>query len=181
MTSRVGRLAAVVAALALALTFVPGTAAWAHGPEDTERAYDLVRQAIALIVSTPDDMDGIADKVNDAMEADDASGVQITLVKQAEQAMEAGDLHQTRALLEKSIGARVHTDASEPVPIGQPAPVGADTGTVAAVDPLPGRDGVAGSDWIMLALSLLVGLGGIALSLQLRPRHLPHPGPSSGR
>ena len=177
MTSRAVRLAAVVAALTLA--FVPGTA-WAHGPEDTGRAYDLVRQAIALIVNTPDDMDAIADKVNDAMEAEDSSGVQITLVKQAEQAMEAGDLHQTRALLEKSIGARVHTDASEPVPIGQPAPVGADTGTVAAVDPMPGRSGIDGSDWIMLALSVVVGVGGIALSLELRPRHLPHPGPASG-
>jgi hypothetical protein len=178
MTSRAGRLAAVVAALTLAL--VPGTA-WAHGPDETERAYDLVRQAIALIVNTPDDMDGIADKVNDAIEAEDSSGVQITVVKQAEGAMEAGDLHQTRALLEKSIGARVHTDASEPVPIGQPAAVGADTGTVAAVDAMPGRGDIAGSDWIMLALSVLVGVGGIALSIRLRPRHLPHPGPASVR
>jgi len=176
MSNRAGQLAAVLATLTLAL--VPGTA-WAHGPEGTERAYDLVRQAIALIVNTPDNMDSIADKVTDATEAADSSGVQIPLVKQAKKAMDAGDLHQTRALLEKSIGARVHTDTSEPVPIGQPAPVGADTGTVAAVDPMPGRNGLAGSDWIMLALSVVVGVGGIALSLKLRPRHLPHPGPAS--
>ncbi len=165
--------AAAIAVLLWAL--VPGVA-WAHGGEGTDRAYDLVRQAIALIVNTPDDMDTITDKIKDAIDAPDPSDVQIPLVQQAKDTLDGGDLHQTRALLEKSIGARVHTDAAEPVAMGLPAPAtGADTGTVAATDALPGRDGFTGVDWVMLSLSLVFGLGGAALSLRLRPRNLPHP------
>ncbi len=48
---RVGAgLTALVAALLLAVAPSP---AWAHGDEESQRAYDLVRQAIALIVNTP--------------------------------------------------------------------------------------------------------------------------------
>ncbi len=169
---------AALVVVAIAAT-VPGVA-WGHGDEESERAYDLTRQAIALIVNTPDDMDAIEDKVNDAIEAKDASGAQIPLVEQAKETMEAGDMHQTRALLEKAIGARVHTSAAEPVPIGQPAPAtGSETGTVAAIDALAGRDGISDLDWVMLALSALVLLGGVAVSIRLRPRNLPHPGPTA--
>jgi hypothetical protein len=183
------RVSAVLAVLLLAV--VPGTA-WAHGPEETNSAYDLVREAITLIVNTPDDMDSITDKINDAIEATDSSNVQIPLVQQAKQAAEGGDMHQVRTLLEQSIGARVHTEAAEPVPIGQPAPApaptpaaapatDADKGKVAVLDPMPGRGELSGGDWVMLAISILVGLVGIALSLRLRPRHLPHPGPTPVR
>ena len=172
-------LAALVVVLLVAT--VPGVA-WGHGGEENERAYDLTRQAIALIVNTPDDMDAIADKINDAIEAKNASGVQMPLVEQAKGALEAGDMHQARALLEKAIGARVHTSTAEPVPIGQPAPAtGSETGTVAAIDALPGRDGMSNLDWVMLALSAVVLVGGVTLSVRLRPRHLPHPGPSPKR
>ncbi|MFD8495795.1 hypothetical protein [Amycolatopsis sp. NPDC059657] len=173
------RLALSAVLTVLLLAFVPAQA-WAHGDEGTDRAYDLVRQAIALIVNTPDDMDAISDKINDAIGAKDPSNVQIPSVQQAKQAADGGDLHQARSLLEQSIGARVHTGVAEPVPIGQPAPVtGADTGTVAAIDELAGRGALNGGDWIMLAISVVVGLGGVVLSLRLRPRHLPHPGPDT--
>jgi hypothetical protein len=166
---------------ALLLAVLPGVA-WAHGDEGGERAYDLVRQAIALIVNTPDDMDAIADKINDAIEAEDTSDVQIPFVEQANMAMDAGDMHQTRALLEKAIGARVHTSTADPVPMGQPAPAtGAETGTVAAIDSLPGRGDLGSRDWVMLTLSVLVLLGGFAVSTRLRPRNLPHPGPKALR
>ncbi|PXY28252.1 hypothetical protein [Prauserella muralis] len=169
----------VLAALALLLT--PQVAA-ADGDEGTDRAYDFVRQAIALIVNTPGDMEGIEDKVGDALEAPDASQVRMPLVERAEQALEGGDLHQVRALLERSLGARVHLGSDEPAPIGQPArPTGMDSGTVAALDPRPGRNGFNGGDWIILALSAAAGLGGVALSLRLRPRRLPHPGPGPVR
>ncbi|MGW5193397.1 hypothetical protein ACWEOO_29390 [Kribbella sp. NPDC004138] len=157
----------------------PGVAR-AHGPDDSDMSYVLVRQAIALIVNMPDDGDMITDKITDATEATDTSQVQIPLVEKAAAAWKAGDLHQTRALLERSIGARVHTSTSDPVPIGQPAPVtGAETGTVAAIDPLPGRDGMSTLTWVMFALSALVLAGGVVIATRLRPRDLPHPGPSA--
>lgn len=182
MKHRLGS-AAVVAALLL--TVLPGVAS-ADGDENSDRAYDLVRQAIALIVNSPDDMEMIVDKITDATEAKDPAGVDIGLVRLAKDAMGRSEqhkerpilLHQVRALLERSIGARVHTGTSDPVAIGHPAPAtGVETGTVAAIDPLPGRGRLGGGDWVMLTLSVLVGLTGAAVSLRLRPRGLPHPGP----
>ncbi len=170
---RVGAgLTALVAALLLAVAPSP---AWAHGDEESQRAYDLVRQAIALIVNTPGNHEAIEDKVNDALEAKDTSQVKLPLVEQAKQALEADDMHQVRARLEAAIGARVHTGNADPVPIGEPAPVtGEETGTVAAVDALPGRNALTGGDWVLVAVSALVGLVGIAASVRLRP-HVPRP------
>jgi hypothetical protein len=169
-------LTALVAALLLAAAPAP---AWAHGDEESMPAYDLVRQAIALIVNTPDDHEAIEDKVNDALEAEDTSQVKLPLVEQAKEAFEADDMHQVRSKLEAAIGARVHTGDAEPVPIGEPAPVtGEETGTVAAIDALPGRGGLTGGDWVLIAVSALVGLIGIALSVWVRPRvHRPHAAP----
>ncbi len=172
------RLALAATLTSLLLALMPGVAS-AHGDEDTGRSYDLVRQAIALIVNTPGDMDAITDKINDALGAENRDRVQIPLVQQAKAALESNDMHQVRALLERSIGAKVHIGPAEPVPIGEPAPAtGAETGTVAAIDAMSGRGNVNGGDWIMLALSVAAGLGGVALSLRMRPRHLPHPGPT---
>lgn len=176
------RLGAAGLLAALLMAVLAPAVAWADGDEDTDRAFDFVRQAIALIVNTPEDMAGIEDKIGDAEEAPDPSDVRIPLVRQAEQAFGDGDMHATRRLLERSIGARVHSGSAEPVAIGEPARVtGMDTGTVAAIDPMPGRDDLNGGDWIMLGISTIVGLGGIGLSLRLRPRRLPHPGPTPVR
>ncbi len=101
--------------------------------------------------------------------------MKLPLVEQAKQALEADDMHQVRARLEAAIGARVHTGNADPVPIGEPAPVtGEETGTVAAVDALPGRNALTGGDWVLVAVSALVGLVGIAASVRLRP-HVPRP------
>jgi len=108
--------------------------------EGTERAYDLVRQNIALIVDTPADVDAIPDKIGDARSARDQSQVQIALVRQAKDAPARGNLHRMRALLEKSIGAR-------------------GSGRTAAVEAMPGRGSLSGGDWVMLGLSILVGGG----------------------
>ncbi len=168
-----------VALLLIIATAVAPRPAWAHGEGDSDKALVLVRQAIAYLVNTPPNMDGATDKIGDAAEAEDKAGVQLPLVEQAKDAMEAGemgsvDVHKVRALLEQSIGAHVHTGPTDPVAIGQvPPPVtGAETGTLAAIDPMPGRGGLTGGDWALLVISMLVGLGGLALSILLRP-HLP--------
>lgn len=162
--------------LTTALLAVAPAAATAHGEDDPATAFDLVRQAIALIVNTPNHQDTIADKIDDALMASDTSNVQLPLVQQAKDAMEAGDLHQTRRLLEQSIGARVHTGNADPVPIGEAPPAaGADTGTLAAIDAIPGRHGLTGEDWVLLAVSLAIGLGGLVFALRLRPHRPGHP------
>ena len=173
MRPRARRLAA--AAMAVAIVLLLPASASAHGTGESDKAFDLVRQAIALIVNTPSNMDAITDKIDDAIDAKDTANVQLPMIQQAKDAMETGDLHQVRRLLEQSIGARVHTGPADPVPIGNPAPaVGADTGTVATVEGLPGRHGLTGGDWILLAVSLVAGLGGLALAIRLRP-HRPSP------
>lgn len=166
---------------AVLLTVSP-MSAWAqHEDGEHARAYDLVRQAIALIVNTPGDHEAIEHKIDDALAAEDTSQVNLPLVEQAMEAMEAEDMHEARRQLEASIGARVHTGRSDPVPIGSPAPVtGEATGTVAAVDAIPGRPGLTSGDWILLAVSALAGLAGVVLSARLRP-HLPHPPTASAR
>src|SRR5262249_311701 len=128
-------------------------AAWAHGEGDSDQALILVRQAIAYLVNTPINMDAAADKIRDATEAPDKDGVRIPLVEQARDAMEAGDmesgaLHRARALREQAIGAHVHPGNAAPVAIGDVPPLvtGADTGTLAALDPMPGRGGLNGGD-----------------------------------
>jgi hypothetical protein len=166
---------AVMAGLTAALLIFAPATAWAHGDDESERAFDLVRQAIALIVNTPDDTMAIADKIDDAIGSGDTSDVRIPLVEQARDALAAGDVHKARALLEQSIGARVHTSGADPVAVGHaPPPItGAGTGTVAAIDALPGRGGLRGGEWALLAVCVAVALAGVTLSIRLRP-HLPH-------
>ena len=147
--------------------------AWADDGDDAADAFTLVRQAIALIVNTPGDETAIDDKVDDALAADDTHNVDLALVSRAKDILAAGDLHQARGLLEQSIGARVHTSTADPVPIGRPAPVtGEQTGTLAAIDAMPGRQGLTAADWTLLAICLVTAAFGLVLSARLRS-HLP--------
>lgn len=175
--------AAVIGGIsALVLALAPATAASAHGDDEPTAAIALARQAIALIVNTPDDADMIADKINDAAESKDTDGVQIPLVDQAKDALAAGDLHETRTLLEQAIGARVHIGDADPVVIGDvpPPAIAADTGTLAAIDALPGRDGLHRTEWILLIISVLIAAAGLVLSARLRP-HPVHTTPPGDR
>ena len=102
-------------------------------------------------------MDAITEKIGDALSAKDQSQVQIALVQRAKDALARGNLHRARALLKKSIGAR-------------------GSGRTAAVQAMPGRGSLSGGDWVMLGLSVLVGVAGIVAAAMLRPRRLPRPG-----
>ncbi|WP_454852325.1 hypothetical protein [Promicromonospora soli] len=168
------RLSTWLSVAALLLVLLAPAPAFAHGDDEQARAFDLVRQAIALIVNTPGDQMNIEDKVADALVAEDTTDVRLDLVRQAEDALASGDLHDARALLERSIGARVHTSAADPVPIGQPPPLtGEQTGTLAAVDALPGRQELRGGEWLLLTASLLIGATGVLVAARIRPPHLP--------
>ena len=102
------------------------------------------------------------DKIDAALSAKDRSQVQIPLVQQAKDALARGNLHRVRALLEKSIGMR-------------------GGGRIAAVEPMPGRGRLSGGDWVMLGLSVVVGVVGIVAAAVLRPRHRSRPGPTPAK
>jgi len=114
-------LATAVLILAWSALLTPPVAA--HEGEEEVPAAELVEQAIALIRGQPDQVEAIADKIHDALEAEDAEGVDLELVERADAALETGDLHEAQDLLEEAIGAAPHdvvvSPNDEP---GEPAP-----------------------------------------------------------
>lgn len=168
--------AALVLALAVLALAVPAAG---DEPGESDESAQLVREAIALIVNTPDDMEGIEDKIVDAQEAPHQEGVDLDLVAQAEAAFEREDMHEVRLLLERSIGAQPHRGNEDPLPIGQSRgspgmtmATGADTGTDVAIDDLaPDRDR-SGADWLGLTALAVLAAGGVWLAARFRPhRH----------
>ena len=163
---------AAVAASAVLIAVVLGrTPAAADEPGESTVASELVRQAIALIVSTPGSMDTIEDKVGDALEVENQQGVDIALVRRAVDALETGDLHEARALLERSIGARPHLGSTDVAPIREvsrgPAR-GAEAGDAPIRDALDTGD-VDGGDAIAIATGAALGALGAFLGMRWRP------------
>jgi hypothetical protein len=167
------------AALVLWLLAAVALPARADEPGESDQASVLVRQAIALIVNTPNDMEGIEDKIKDAQEVKNQEGVKIELVEQAGEALEQNDMHRVRSLLEQSIGARPHLGGADVPPIRETSSLasgalatGEQTGTNVAIDPLEPKRGLDGGAWVMLAVSLGLILLGAWLALRWRPpRH----------
>jgi hypothetical protein len=83
---------------------VIATPASAHGDEKNKPSADLVRIAIAILEVHPMPNAAVADRIHDAEVATDQSDVKMNLVKQADAALEKGDVVTTKRLLEKSIG-----------------------------------------------------------------------------
>ena len=162
-----------VTGIAFLRTVLGGGAAQAHGTEGSDRASDLVLQAIALIVNEPDNHEMIKDKIQDALKARDTSGVDLELVRAARASLAADQLHRTRSLLERSIGARAHRGGGEPAPIREvgPTPAGAAPGRALPSDPLPGRSGLDTGDIVVLGAAIVVAAIGVALAIRYRPRN----------
>jgi hypothetical protein len=171
------RMAAGAVMLLLLVALAPP--ARADEPGESDEASMLVRQGIALIVNTPDDMEGIEDKIKDAQEVKNQEGVKIELVEQAGEALEQNDMHRVRSLLEQSIGARPHLGGSDVPPIRETSSLGSgalatgeQTGTNVAIDPLEPERGLDGGAWAILAVSLGLVLLGAWLALRWQPlRH----------
>ncbi len=187
-TSRLMRAACAVMLTFGALIAFP-VPAFAHTGEATTKASLLVRQAIALIVNTPRNEMEIEDKINDALDSNDTAGVNLDLVGQAKDKLAAGDLHATRTLLERSIGARPHLSPAMPVAIGStPAQsasmpgtvidtpngpmqmaVGDQTGSGVAEDPLSVSTDLSGRELGALIVSIVAIAGGVVLAIRFRP------------
>lgn len=116
----------------------------AHGEQSDEAAV-LVRQAIALIVSSPDDLGEIEEKTSAALEAPDPSGVDLALVQQADAALAAGeDVAQVRVILERSIGAGPVGGPAEESTVEEPEPQAA---TAAEPEPAPSAEPLPSEAW----------------------------------
>ncbi len=98
----------LIVALAGLVWFVPFSAALAHEENEKVPARTLVQQAIALLGGQPDQVEAIEEKIRGALEADNAEGVDLALVKEAYTAFQGGDPHRARDLLEESIGLKPH-------------------------------------------------------------------------
>lgn len=145
--------------------------AQAHAGEKTIKATNLVKQGIAYIINEPDHPDSALDKMKDALDSTDTSGVFLDYVKQAQTAEKAGDIHKARALLEASIGAKPHISGVEPAPIGeltvQPA-MGAEAGSAVAIDPLMMSAEFTGGNIALLAASLIAIALGAWMAFRMR-------------
>lgn len=172
---RAVRRATLVLLISLALV-APAATAVADTGGGTSKAGDFVRQAIALIVNEPGTPMAAEERINDALNAPDKTGVDMALVEEAAAVIGRGDIHQARALLERSIGARPHLGSVEPVPIGQSPPLatGAETGINVVTDPLAPHRGMTGGDWAALSGLIALGALGLLLAVRFRPRFREH-------
>ena len=171
------RARAIRLALILLLTggFLVGLAprVSAHGGGDTsDKASDIVKQCIAFLVNEPD-MDMIEDKMHDALDAPDMTGVDMDDVTAAHAAFHAGDMDRAQAYLEASIGLQPHMSGIQAAAVMQdvmPA-TGADPGNVVIDQPLDGVRSLSGGNLAAFVLSILAIVAGAALALRTRPRH----------
>lgn len=149
---------ALVAAIAVLAVLVPAAPAFAHGGGDSDQSRVLVVDALSYLANKPSDyMDMAIDKIGDALDAPDKSGVDLAKVAAAQKAMDAEDMMQTRALLESSLKP-------------QAAPVvGMDPGTTRMPDPMSGHTNWAGVGAVYAGLSGLVLLIGLVLAMRWRP------------
>ncbi len=163
----------IVVVTSVAVLLLPSAAALAHEGEEEVPARTLVQQAIALLRGQPEQVDAIADKIHDALEAKDAEGVDLALVEQADTAFEDGDLHEAWDLLEESIGLAPHQvvaspnagprSAPTPEPPAEPSPVLHER---AIEGGLQGPKGVAGP--VLLGLAAALGALGLVIARRVR-------------
>ena len=136
--------------------------AWADEPGETEVGYLLVQQALGHLAhdKTKSGVEFSMEKIEDALKTKDNAGVNLAEVQQAKAALEAGQVPQGQALLQRSI-----TEAMSKL---APA-TGEQTGTKAVPDSLPGRGALTGLGWAFLAASLFFVFLGGGLAYRYRP------------
>ena len=174
-----GALVGILLAMAGVMSASP---ARADGGGETTEGYQLVQQALGHLAHDTSDY-GISlamEKVHDALATTDQQGLDVDGLKQAQAALEAGQVDEGRALLQKSI--------TEAVGTLKPA-TGEETGTTLVLGPLPGRASLTGRDWGFLVASALLLVLGAVLATRYRPhdnvralrRRLGPPSPRPGQ
>jgi len=145
------------------------TTVFAHEGEKVGSAKTKVEQAIALIREQPDKMDAIMDHVKDSLEAEDKSGVNLDLVKQARDALDANDMDRALVLLEESVGACPAEQAPPQAGAWTP-PASTKPCTVPVhITALPSTPVGGTEEGVIVALGALAILGGGLLAWRFRP------------
>lgn len=163
------RIVTGLAVVGLTALLLPGAAS-AH--EEKFPAKRLIEQAIALLRTQPEQREVIEDKIHDATESKDKKGVDLDLVGEADEAFEAGRLHEAQDLLEESIGAAPHRVVEEPNEVpGSPAPSPAPEASpvlhereLAGAEQRPEGGALA----VLLVLAGILGIGGLVVAWRVR-------------
>src|SRR6266566_3152827 len=139
----------------------------AHEGEEKVPARTQVAIADAILRTQPEQMELAADRINDALEAEDHEGVDLDRVKQAKEALEAGDMQKTELLLEQALGACPGEPVTSPTKVRAPLP--AKPCPTPAHELALGRVPVHGtSKPVLLSIGAVLALGGLALSWRIR-------------
>jgi len=120
----------VMIAVAVAVIGAVGLApqrVMAHGGGDEAGAVDLVEQALAIVVNSPEAAGEALERVEAALteEAEEPSGeLDVTSLELAAAALEAGDLHDAEDALVAALGIDPHADQDEAVEPVEESPAG---------------------------------------------------------
>ncbi|MFI2372173.1 hypothetical protein [Streptomyces sp. NPDC018833] len=172
LRARTPSVASGLAALALLMLVMPGTARADMGESD--EAAVLVEQAIALIANEAGEAH-VAERIEDALQAPHKEGVDLALVRRALEVVErTGEdeaaARETRRLLLESVGGKLAS-----APQGGRFATGTETGTSVVLDEFRPERGITdGGDAALVALACAAVVGGAWLSVRLRPRHSIH-------
>ena len=154
--------AAAVIVLSLGFSLLPASVAWAHVGEESVPAKTTVEEAIAIIATQPEQMDAIDDKLGDAQESEDTTGVDEKLVKQAAAAFDDGDMDTTLLLLEQSIGVKpgeTMTDPTSGLPSPAPLPPSQEPITSPLLAESPNHVSTMDTAWLLVLAAAAVVLG----------------------
>lgn len=151
-----------VSALAFLVMFALALPASADGEGETTEGYLLVQQALGHLAhdTSHEGMTLAMEKIEDALATEDQQGVDVATLEQAKTALEAEQIDTARTLLQASI-----TQALS----GLPPATGEETGTTVIEPALDTRDGMSGTDWSFIGISMLALLAGVLLAFRFRP------------
>ena len=139
----------------------------AHEGEEEVPARTQVAVADALLRTQPEQMDLAADRINDALEAEDHEGVDLGRVKQAKDTLDAGDTAKTELLLEQALGACPGQPVVNPAGVRAklpqtPCPTPAHELALGRV-PLHGT-----AKPVLLTIGAVLALGGLVMAWRIR-------------
>lgn len=144
--------------------------ALAHGEEGESDPVNLVEQALAIVVNTPDAADEALERVEEALETEEAepSGeLDVPALEDAATALQDGRLHDAEDLLVEALGRDPHAVSAEP---------GSFSGTASAEDvgEAPVRHGLtdrvdggfdspSAGGWTAIGLAAVAAVVGVVL------------------
>lgn len=152
----------LVVAMGLLAVLAGAMPASAHGGDESQEGLLLVQQALGHLAHDGGHLgaDAALEKVDDALAASDQDGVDVATVQRAKAALTAGQVGPARTLLQDSIKAGLAE---------LPAATGNGTGTKFVLPAMPGRDNLAGREWLFLGGSAALLVIGVGLAVRYRP------------